>query len=262
MGCACVVCLCVTHTKHLHISQLLLEEFGSFPGPQRAALYRTVFDAVRTSVAAHGSLQGALFWKLYVDGQEAPLDEGGGVGVFAVKPGDAVWDLVVGFASDMQVAAGGGVRMGGGGAVGGSVQDMTMAMVTDGGEEGRGMVGEGAQGEALCTPGFTHRIVPTTTTHKAHHDLRTTLPKSGGGGRGGGGISPPRAFPQNHRTTGVFSQGGFQLQTCPVGFEGPNCTTDVNECVRGLAVCAAGEVCVNTYGGWHCVCPAPMQTRM
>ena len=39
------------------------------------------------------------------------------------------------------------------------------------------------------------------------------------------------------------------------GMEGPTCQTDINECVRGTAGCAAvGSACVNTEGGYECSC--------
>lgn len=38
------------------------------------------------------------------------------------------------------------------------------------------------------------------------------------------------------------------------GFEGKGCTTDINECARGLHDCDRNAGCVNTYGGFECKC--------
>ncbi|DBB02500.1 hypothetical protein WJX82_002641 [Trebouxia sp. C0006] len=38
------------------------------------------------------------------------------------------------------------------------------------------------------------------------------------------------------------------------GFEGPTCTIDINECVRGTDNCAANAACINTQGGFQCQC--------
>lgn len=38
------------------------------------------------------------------------------------------------------------------------------------------------------------------------------------------------------------------------GFDGPNCTTDINECLRGTDDCAAESNCINTDGSFECVC--------
>ena len=88
--------------------QLLVEEFGGHP-PTRPALYDAVYDAVHASVLRGGALQGALFWRYYAAGQEAPRDEGGGAGTFAVTETDPTWFLVVRFAADMDAVGGGGL---------------------------------------------------------------------------------------------------------------------------------------------------------
>ncbi len=42
--------------------------------------------------------------------------------------------------------------------------------------------------------------------------------------------------------------------SCPSGYEGPSCSTDINECARGLAGCAPNASCTNTPGGYTCAC--------
>ncbi|GAB4816952.1 hypothetical protein N2152v2_003998 [Parachlorella kessleri] len=39
------------------------------------------------------------------------------------------------------------------------------------------------------------------------------------------------------------------------GFEGPRCTQDINECVRGTSGCHPNATCTNTNGGYSCLCP-------
>lgn len=38
------------------------------------------------------------------------------------------------------------------------------------------------------------------------------------------------------------------------GYDGPNCTTDINECLRGTDDCAATANCINTVGSFECLC--------
>lgn len=44
------------------------------------------------------------------------------------------------------------------------------------------------------------------------------------------------------------------VPACPAGYEGPFCSTDVNECVRGLAGCAQNATCTNTPSSYTCAC--------
>ena len=37
-------------------------------------------------------------------------------------------------------------------------------------------------------------------------------------------------------------------------YEGPSCSIDINECVRGTAGCAANAGCINTQGSYRCQC--------
>lgn len=37
-------------------------------------------------------------------------------------------------------------------------------------------------------------------------------------------------------------------------YEGPSCSIDINECVRGTAGCAANAGCINTEGSYRCQC--------
>ncbi len=37
-------------------------------------------------------------------------------------------------------------------------------------------------------------------------------------------------------------------------FEGPHCSIDINECVRGTDNCGANSTCINTVGGFTCTC--------
>jgi hypothetical protein len=38
------------------------------------------------------------------------------------------------------------------------------------------------------------------------------------------------------------------------GFEGPNCTQDIDECSRDVLLCGEGS-CVNIAGSYRCICP-------
>lgn len=45
------------------------------------------------------------------------------------------------------------------------------------------------------------------------------------------------------------------LAPLPRSYEGPDCSLDINECVRGTDNCAVGSAaCVNTDGGFVCKC--------
>ena len=45
---------------------------------------------------------------------------------------------------------------------------------------------------------------------------------------------------------------------CPVctlhRYEGPTCSIDINECVRGTSGCASNAGCINSAGSYHCKC--------
>ena len=38
-------------------------------------------------------------------------------------------------------------------------------------------------------------------------------------------------------------------------YEGPRCDIDINECVRGTSACAPQAGCINSMGGYSCICP-------
>lgn len=44
------------------------------------------------------------------------------------------------------------------------------------------------------------------------------------------------------------------VPSCPSGYEGPSCSTDINECARGTAGCGPNAACTNTPGGYTCAC--------
>lgn len=41
---------------------------------------------------------------------------------------------------------------------------------------------------------------------------------------------------------------------CAPRLEGINCQTDIDECVRGTHTCDTNAACLNTQGGYSCVC--------
>uniref|UniRef100_A0A915PS56 Uncharacterized protein n=1 Tax=Setaria digitata TaxID=48799 RepID=A0A915PS56_9BILA len=43
---------------------------------------------------------------------------------------------------------------------------------------------------------------------------------------------------------------------CMKGTTGPNCNTDINECIESDKLCFNGGICVNTFGSWYCDCPS------
>ena len=55
------------------------------------------------------------------------------------------------------------------------------------------------------------------------------------------------------RLTGV--KGCSTMPDTPCRFEGPRCTQDINECVRGTSGCHPNATCTNTNGGYSCRCP-------
>ncbi|VDK72475.1 unnamed protein product [Litomosoides sigmodontis] len=48
---------------------------------------------------------------------------------------------------------------------------------------------------------------------------------------------------------------GEFLCNCMRGTTGPNCATDINECIESEKLCFNGGICVNTFGSWYCDCP-------
>ena len=46
--------------------------------------------------------------------------------------------------------------------------------------------------------------------------------------------------------------GGY-ICNCTQGFNGKNCDQDINECET--VPCQNGSTCLNTYGGYTCLCP-------
>ena len=77
---------------------LLVEEHGKWLKPDaseadRNKFYQVVLDAVAESVRTGGPITGSLFWSFQHPGQEAPRTEGGGRGLYGVRPGDAAFDL-------------------------------------------------------------------------------------------------------------------------------------------------------------------------
>ncbi len=76
---------------------LLVEEHGKWlkagaSEADRNAFYEVVHDAVEASAAGGGPIVGVLFWSFQHPGQEAPRVEGGGRGLYGVRPGDAAFE--------------------------------------------------------------------------------------------------------------------------------------------------------------------------
>ena len=77
---------------------LLVEEHGKWlkldaSESDRNAFYKVVLDAVEASAASGGPIKGSLFWSFQHPGQEAPRSEGGGRGLYGVRPGDEAFRL-------------------------------------------------------------------------------------------------------------------------------------------------------------------------
>lgn len=54
---------------------------------------------------------------------------------------------------------------------------------------------------------------------------------------------------------GVRDCGSTRVKGRPgTGYEGPNCTVDINECARGTAGCDANAGCANAPGAYACAC--------
>ncbi|CAL8463534.1 g3068 [Coccomyxa elongata] len=67
--------------------------------------------------------------------------------------------------------------------------------------------------------------------------------------------SPPGCTPKTAPAVPVKNCTGTQVNGLPgTGYEGPECTIDINECVRGTSNCAANSTCINTPGGFTCQC--------
>ncbi|XP_022805205.1 low-density lipoprotein receptor-related protein 1-like [Stylophora pistillata] len=50
-----------------------------------------------------------------------------------------------------------------------------------------------------------------------------------------------------------FTKKGYRC-LCTVGFEGPLCGKDINECVRDLHKCSDDAFCIDTKGSYNCTC--------
>ena len=49
-------------------------------------------------------------------------------------------------------------------------------------------------------------------------------------------------------------QGQAYTCSCPSGYTGTNCETDIDECTAGTATCDANAACANTAGSYTCTC--------
>ena len=62
---------------------------------------------------------------------------------------------------------------------------------------------------------------------------------------------PTQACPANNNN---YNPVYLPVTTCPPGFQGADCKTDINECLRGTDDCDLNAACVNTTGSFQCQC--------
>ncbi|GFO13859.1 hypothetical protein PoB_004036400 [Plakobranchus ocellatus] len=60
---------------------------------------------------------------------------------------------------------------------------------------------------------------------------------------------------ENPGTEHAFCNGTTGARQCLAGYEGPECQTDVDECLTQSTVCKNGGVCRNSLGSFSCSCP-------
>ena len=86
---------------------LLLEEFGEWGvgkwKEERDYWYKLIYDTVAANAMDGGPFQGAMFWQWFQNGQQAPIEEGGGPGgMFGIFDTEYTFDIVKNFTNAMQ----------------------------------------------------------------------------------------------------------------------------------------------------------------
>lgn len=161
---------------------LLIEEYGVFGYDEDYIAARDDYYGYILGLAEHDivngkvTIQGALFWQFFGEGQRAPEEEGGRGGIFGVFESDSTFQLAKKFAQNMK--------------------NLTDSGISD---------------SQSC--------------------------------------SSASANTYNNNDVYKCSRLGRS------GYEGADCTVDINECIRGTHDChyaAAG--CINTIGSYMCSC--------
>ncbi|CAD7701855.1 unnamed protein product [Ostreobium quekettii] len=83
---------------------VILEEFGKIVQPEgpfepdRVKFFQIVYDEVLKQMdGGKGALKGANFWQWYDEGQVAPVEEGGGAGLYGIFASDETFGLIKAF---------------------------------------------------------------------------------------------------------------------------------------------------------------------
>jgi len=77
--------------------------------------------------------------------------------------------------------------------------------------------------------------------------------EEGVGGAVSEAVDPCASFPCQYGGNCSRSGSNFTC-SCPSGFKGPTCEQDVNECLSAEPNCTHEKHCINTWGGYQCVC--------
>jgi len=168
---------------------LLIEEYGVFGYDEEYIAARDDYYGYILGLAEHdivngaASIQGALFWQFFGEGQRAPEEEGGERGgIFGVFESDSTFQLARIFAQNMK-----------------NLTDSSTSLFID---------------NQSCSTRATSGTDSANNINDVYKCSR--LRRS--------------------------------------GYEGADCSVDINECIRGTHDCHYAAGCVNTIGSYRCSC--------